>query len=100
MTLVGNPVFGSLSLKWATILRSVPNLSSHMVEVVLRTEYGRSYSPIIRLIKLLFPELVSPVSENKGIMHLTFPCRIEYLYLYFVFLHFKLSYTRVVTIHY
>ena len=72
MTLVGIPVSGSLSLKWATILRSVPNLSSHMVEVVLRTEYGRSSSPIIRLIKLLFPELVSPGNENTEIMDLTF----------------------------
>ena len=32
-----------------------------MVDVVLRTEYGRSSSPKIRFIKLLFPEPVSPV---------------------------------------
>jgi len=33
-----------------------------MVDVVLSKEYGRSSSPRIRLTRLLFPELVSPLN--------------------------------------
>ena len=36
-----------------------------MVDVVLRTEYGRSSSPKIRFIKLLFPEPVSPAKMTR-----------------------------------
>ena len=37
-----------------------PYRNSQIAEVVLSTEYGRSSSPRIRFIKLLFPEPVSP----------------------------------------
>ena len=55
-----NPVFESVSLKCATIFLSSPYFNSHNVEVVLGEEDGRSLSPRMRFIRLLFPALASP----------------------------------------
>ena len=59
------PVFESVSLRCATIFLSSPYFNSHSVEVVLSEEDGRSLSPRMRFIRLLFPALASPKTTRQ-----------------------------------